>query len=1238
MMKAAWTKTFACLAISGLFALIGAATVFGQGTSGTITGVVTDPSGAVVPNATVTVLDQGKGVDFNLKSNEAGVYYVTSLIPGKYTVTVTAKGFKTYVNKDLVLTVNQTLRIDVAMELGSETQTITVEAAAPLVNTEEGRLSGVVTGAQVQNMPLNGRNIYQLMQLVPGAVDSSRINLETDSGGSQTNVNGTRSNFNGFLMDGIANKGLSGAANGQPSPDFVQEFRIETNNFSAQYGNSAGSITDVSIKSGSNDLHGSAYEYFRHDKMNARNFFDGPQKQHWRQNQFGATLGGPIKKNRLFFFGGYEGLRFRTTVPKLLEVETPDWVNAVRTAAPNSTATYLYDTFPFPGTPTSGFTTLEELVNTTVFDDIGFLEEDLPGGNPYLAYTNPCLANSFTGIGAPAFTLPNGSDGPTWGNAQSFANRMASIMGVTTEEAALIQSDIDTNCPGMFTNPGVQNGLFPRTGNVKGLINSSFATRTTGVFYNGDQFTARADYQTDQHRIFGRYFHLQYKDPAIETIDSQFRGFKVPSNYFFPNAALGWVYTISPTFVNEFRAGYTRNVVENIPEPAEFGVPNANFDFAEVGFGAYNGYPQFFIENVFHYSDMVSMVKGKHSLKFGGDYRRNQENSEFNVGRPSYYFFDYLYFAADLPYYQGAGVNPELTTGGSAHLDTNIRAWRNYEMGFFVQDDWKVKKNLTLNFGLRWDYYTPHTEKYGQMTRFSIPSGGLTAINCAATVNGACAEPIAAIGNSPNGGFSVTDSFFASDKNNFSPRFGFAWDPFGKGKTAIRGGFAVFFETTFWNSLSNSRWNLPFYSFNAAAPFLGDPGLPTYGPTDINGLPSGAAPTHSGPPSNTGSGPAGAGWTGNLLGWLPSNPNFATLTGIPDPDGLRSPYVENGFLGIQHELSPSTVLEVNWVGTFGKKLFWAENPNRVVNGVNRASLFDPCSGTTDTEDEPGEGIGDGRANPCFGVLRTWKNSVNSNYNALQVRLDRRLSHGLAFTANYTWSHWLDYRSTWHSLTTSASATEYASWGASGYSLDPTNVRLEYGNSSFDIRHRFTNSFVWELPWMKDQRGAAGKILGGWQTNYIISLQSGFPFTVGIRGDLNGDGFRNDRPNQFSFGNSFSFNRNHFAEGSGGAEGESFVTSLFINQYDDVTNVTPGLNGNLGRNTFRGPGYASLDFSLFKNFAISERFKMEFRAEFYNILNRVNLLLPTNEFNSGTFGLATEAFDPRVIQFGLRLSF
>ena len=1212
------------------FVLIGTGTLLGQGTAGTITGVVTDPTGAVIPEATVTITNQGTGVDFHLATNSAGVYSITSLIPGTYTVTVSQKGFKTYVNRDLALSVNQVLRIDAQLEIGVETQTVTVEAAAPLVNTEEGRLSSLVSATQIQSMPLNGRNIYQLMQLIPGAINSTGVNLENAStGGIATNINGTRLNFNGFLLDGVANKGLTGGANAQPSPDFVQEFRIMTNDFSAQYGNSAGSVTDVSIKTGTNTLHGAVWEYLRNDKLNARNFFDGDLKSKWRQNQFGADVGGPIKKDKLFFFAGYEGERFRTESPAEYTIETPAWRQAVKAALPNSVATLLYNDFPGPDVqPGMESYTVEDVVNQTAYDDLGAnvggqYDDYTPGtliSNGFMAYTDPCFLNYWNYIGTPAYP-----GGPTLGDAQAAANTFASLVGVTTEENAQIQANINAACPGMgLAAPAVQSGAIARDAWMLGTVRAKFATRTVNQFYNGDQFTGRLDYQGDKNRIFGRFFFSMQKDPNITSLNSAVRGFTVPYTASFPSGAFSFVRSFSPNVVNEFRFGYTRNQTSWIPAPAQFGVPQISFDFGEVNFGAYNGYPQFFVENVYDYVDMLSIVKGKHSLKVGGEFKRNIENSEFNVGRPSYYFFDMLYFAADLPYWMGAGVNPELATPGSAHIDTNIRGWRNHEWGFYIQDDWKLTKNLTLNLGLRWDYYSPHIEKYGKITNFSLPASGLASVNCQVILGGKCVAPPDAVGNTPNGGFIVADRLFPPDKNNFSPRFGFAWDPFGSGKTSVRGGFAVFFQSTHYNSLSNSRWNLPFYSFNFACPLCGYYAQPTYGPTNPDGTPNTTAtPTYSGAPDNPGQGPAGLGFAGNIMGWYPTNPNLAYLTGIPDPSGMRSPYVENAFFGIQRELTPSMVLEVNWVGTFGKKLYWAENPNRVVNGFARPSVIDPCTGV--------DMAPTALLNPCFGVLRTWKNSVTSNYNALQVSFNRKMSQGLAFTSAYTWSHSLDYRSDWHGLTGGGSANWANPNGSSGYSMDPNALYLEYGNSGFDVKHRWTASVVWEIPWLKEQKGPAGKIFGGWQANYIATLQTGFPFTVGARRDYNGDGIRSDRPDTPSFGNSYSFKNEDFLLGPGG-------TSKMAELRDQFPAPAPGTNGNLGRNTFRGPGLATLDFSVFKKVPISEKVSVQFRAEFFNLFNRVNLYQPVANLASSNFGLSQAAFDPRVIQLGLRLSF
>ena len=1217
MSKVMLAKVRCGLLLLACFTLAGSGLLFAQG-SGTIKGFVTDPAGLAVPGAPVTITNAATGAAIKTTTNNAGIYEVGALNPGSYTIEVSASGFRSYVNKDITLNNNQTLGIDVKLEVGEQRQTVTVESVAPLVNTEEGRMGNVVTGAEVNNLPLNGRNIYALMQLVPGAVDSTGIDKEQGSGGIQTNINGARANFNGFMLDGVSNKGLSGGTNSQPAPDFVQEYSIQTNNFSAEYSSSAGSITDVSTKSGTNQVHGDLWEFFRNDKLNARNFFDGNTRDEWRQNQFGGTIGGPIKKDKIFIFGGYEGERFRTGVTSQFFSETPAFRQAVITALPNSVAALLYKNFPGP-VPTSGLLPVSDPVGKT-----GYIE-NAPDTGSVDRYTDPCSVFNNMGVGTQAVGAVN------WGNAQTVANNLSKVIGVTAGENAATTADIAANCPGMgFTAPAIQAGTIARGTAMAGFANASGSSRTKGVFYDGNKYTAKGDYQGEKNRMTARWSFDETKDPN-PTPTTSIRGTANPATVADAGASFSFIHTFSPTIVNEFRAGFTRGRITDVPLKSQFGIPNIEFDDGTAQFGSYNGYPQVFTEDVFDFKDLVSIVKGKHSIKIGGELKKNYENSEFNVGRPCYYFSDQLYFAADTPYYEAAGVNPELTTGAPSHLDTNIRAWRNYEAGLFVQDDWKVSKRLTVNLGLRWDFFSPHTEKYNKATQLLVGPGtgqsaAIASINCEAIVGGKCVQPVGDL-NTPNGGFIAASSLFPARYGNFAPRLGFAWDPFGKGTTALRGGAAISYEGSFYNALSNSRWNLPYYSFNEACPFVcGVPGLPAYGPTDVNGNPTGAAPTYTGAPSTIGNGPAGLGFQGNIMGWLPSNPNLASLTGIPSQN-YTLPYVEQFFLGIQHQFGPSTVLEVNGVMNLGRHLFWAENTNRIVGGALRPpnSVLDPCTGQM---------VSSPLLNPCFGTLRTWETSVNSSYDGLQVSLNHKASHGLTFLANYTWSHSIDLRSTWHALSSGSSATDSNPFGEAGYSMDPNNLFLERGDSLFDIRHRVVAAASWDLPWMRNQNNFASKVLGGWQVNPNISFQTGFPFTVGAHTDYNGDGLRNDRPNAPSFGNYMYFSHQQFADGALHAMNAAALASgthLF-------PIPAPGTDGTLGRNTFSGPGIAETDFSLFKKIPISERFNMQFRAEVFNLMNHANFAPPVGNLSSAAFGKVQSAADPREIQFGLKLFF
>ena len=1199
---------------------------------GQITGTVLDQQGAAISGATVKASNPGTSVTVTATTTDTGLFVVKELPPGNYEITVEKQGFKTASQASFTVNAGVIHRVDFKLTVGERTEVVEVVDTAPLVNTEDSKLAATVGSSQISNLPLNGRNVYDLIQLSAGAVNVNGTDFELGHG---TVVNGLRENFNGFLVNGVSNKGLSGGNVNTPIQDTVQEFQQLTLNNSAQYGNSAGSISNLVTKSGTNAYHGSAWWFNRNDMFDANQFFlnqSGTPKPVLRFNQFGGTFGGPIIKNKLFFFASYQGDRFRQSAPAISTfVESQAWRNAVAGIYPNSVANLLYSNFT-PAQPGTGAISLN----------------DYTGGN----YSTYLCADNFVDDPRGAGYLPNLFARLIGYSAADNLIMTAAGCGMTASAAGVA---FQPGFPGVRTAPFQLStaATFPQQ------------TQTFGNLFHGNEASGRIDYNwNDSNRMFLQFNWFHSTDRFGPCNDACFRGFSNPAQNYFPNGQFSYVHTFSPRVVNEARVGYTQNNTQigaKVP-----GVPQVFFDDGTAGFGSYNGYPQFFKEHIYSYGDMLSISHGNHSFKIGGDIRRNIENSEFNVARPSYEFFDSVFFAVDAPAEQVAGVNPGIVSGNPAALASNFRHWRNYEYGLYFQDDWKVSRRLTLNLGIRYDLFARHTEKNGITTTFikgpgnqiiddiTTHAGQIHDANIRAGLPG-CNTPLQIAqaqlaGVCGPGGFAAAKSLGKGDHNNFGPRIGFAWDIWGDGKTSLRGGFGVSYEGTLYNPLSNSRWNLPFYSFNIADNFLnGDTQNTIYGP-DPNCPNCATAPTYLGPPTNVGQG-VGAQAVGNLTGWDATNPNLGFLTGIIFPEGIRDPYVYNYFLSFQHELGPKLVLEINYVGTTAHKLFRAEDINRVPGGRLPA-------GTCAT-DNLGRLLcssgGSGRLNRNYGRLRNWQNAVNSNYNALQASVRKQMSHGFQFTANYTWSHAIDGGSTWHSGATTANGAA----AGEGFTLDQTRPGLDRGNSLFDIRHRVVANYIWEMPFFKGKGGFGEAVLGGWTLNGVWSFQTGAhwePFNganrrligpggvactqaiinagtcVNTGGDYNLDAGRNDRPNAISS----ITNATHDMWANGFNLPVGFFSAPCL-----------GCVSSLGRNTFVGPGIWTADMSLLKNIKITERVNLQFRSEFFNAFNHTNFVLATagggahNRMDGGNlrqFGKAGGTLNARNIQFGLKLTF
>jgi outer membrane receptor protein involved in Fe transport len=1079
----------------------------GQAADAILTGAVKDTTGGVLPGATVTARNTATNEVRSVVANDEGAYRITNLPRGRYEVKAELQGFKTVANSDVLLTVGDTVRLDFGLEIGAVSELVTVTSQAALVNTEEGRISSLVDEKRVSELPLNGRNVFQLIELQPGAVANPGSSvLGGSAGGNSAFVNGQRNRANNFMLDGTDNNDqfTAGRPAVNPNVDMVQEFRVVANNFSAEFGRNSASVVNVVTKSGTNALHGTAYEFLRNDALDAKAVF-AARKDPLDFNQFGATTGGPIKRDRTFFFASYEGLRQTRGVTLVRTVETPEFRQLVAQRFPNSIANFLFQRFPSPN-PTSN-------------------------------------------------------------------------LRDTGQPVAGLGTDNRLNSPGIATNPNyvLTSGNVYRNalqGTPDGIPDLGTANIPISEKTDGDQFSFRIDQElTSNMRMLGRYTEdqrLADDKGATQNTAGRHDGFNQPVDELGRNFTAGHTYVISNATVNEARFGlsYRSRGLTAMNE----GVPQINFDDGMVQFGNLATNPAVFTQKTFHWVDTVSMSVGDHAFKFGGEVRHIRDDSDFAVRRGSYAFLSIHDFAMDeVSRVTNMGINP-----GTGLIEPNIRNFRFWESGVFFQDDWKVRPNLTLNLGIRHEWFGRPSEASGLLTNIILGPG---------------ADIFEQVQNATVGG---VDQVVPNDFNNFAPRLGLSWVPFGDNRLAVRGGWGIAYERLFNNSITNIRFNPPYYAFAVADPasVAAHFGIPiVYGPTNPDGTHRNDPITIEGANTNPGV-QDGLGIVGNIIGW---NSRFGTSQQslrVPDPN-TKDAYTHNWFVGAQMEIFGGMVLEANYLGNVGRNF-------------GRLADFNTFPG------DRFDGVLN-RLNPNFGGINYRAMVARSEYHGVQLQVNRRLQNGFTGQVSYTYGQAKD----------SGSDVQVGA-----LPVDARNLDLEWGPSDFDVRHRLVVNWLWELPFFRDHGGVTGALLGGWQINGITQLQSGFPFNVFTNapypaGDYNGDGVNTDRPNLPSFGTELPDNSK-----------DAYINGLFT----AADFPRPVGNGTLPRNAYIGPGYASTDLSFFKDFAMPKSTKLQFRFEAFNVLNRVNLQRPNGNLSQGTFGRVTQSFPARELQFALKYVF
>jgi carboxypeptidase family protein/TonB-dependent receptor-like protein len=1090
-----------------------------QEVSAGITGHITDPSGAAIVDAKVTATDLDRGTDWPTTTNIDGIYAFPRVPIGRYSLKVEAKGFKTSVNPEIVLEVNQRARLDMTMEVGAITESVSVTGEAPMLQTDTTQVGSVISSDLIANTPLISRNPVALTLLVAGVTTPDPASFNSgmrSAGGGRPYVNGNREESNNFLLDGVDNNFTSdNLVSYQPNPDAIEEFKLITNNASAEFGNFQGGIVSVVIKSGTNQFHGDVFEYFKNDKLNADNWgrnWQGLARSPVRWNQFGGTAGGRIVKDRLFIFADYQGLR-------------------------QATPTSLSSATLMPVAWRNG--DFSSLLSTTGPNSVGKVIQ---------------LYNPF-------------SVDPTTGNRSPFPGNI--IPGSLLSPAAVK----------LLNNPA----LYPAP--LTNTISTPNYTYSGASYIDTDQGDLKLDWKPkDNDYASFRYSHGMQNNPGVNSFPLFYNSFNRSP---FQNEVIDWTHTFGPRMVNEARVGVNNVMLDN--GGADKGLGNIALNAGIQGAGpgllslqgftymsaignANIGVQQLFANTTFHYADNVTLIRGRHMMKMGGQALREWINVFYsgNNGRSGFISFNGRFTGQN-------ALNPSPTLGEADFmlgltddlgrgLQSGTWGQRSTIWGLYFQDDWRATNNLTLNLGLRWEYHTPWVEVENRQANFGMFTGQLE-----------LAAPLPAGLATPPGPAPLVESnaaLYNSFKKDFQPRIGFAYTPdILSKKLVFRGSYTIssYLEGT------GTNLRLP----------LNPPYEQEF---ESNYNISGAAYELPGSTLDQG-----------LSILNPKNPYAGATIRLWDPN-VRPAIVQQWNATAEYELKGGNVLTVGYVGQHGTHLMVAMPyfQNEIVNGAVVTGPY--LSGNPTLRSEIGQISG-----TC--------SCAKQKYNALQSTLRKRFSMGLEYQVAFTYSRGM-----------SDSIGYYGQGGQAGsqsaYWQNLYNQRSEFGPTYFDEKFNFVPSFVYELPFGRGRKMGTNwnkgidAIAGGWQVGGIYTAHTGFPLTIKLATDPSGTGARSDRPNVIGVPN----NLHQIGPGA---------------EYLDVSAyAAPAINtfGNAGVGVVRGPGMSRLDLSLAKQFHLTEHKYFELRGEAFNLTNTPIFLSPASQTITSTlFGQIRSSEGERNVQ-------